>query len=111
MGSRSIKDFDVGAFVPEEVELILSGGAEGIDKSAESFADKQGISKLILRPNYKKYGRAAPLIRNRKMVDLCDKAVIIWDKRSRGTKYTLDYASKIGKDVTLVVIAQANASK
>ena len=107
VGSRSIEDFDIGAFVTDETELILTGGAKGIDQLVESYADNHSISKLVLRPNYKKYGKAAPLLRNRKLVDLCDKAVIIWDKKSRGTKYTLDYATEVGKDVTLVIISKA----
>lgn len=110
VGSRSISDFDIGAVVPGETELIITGGACGVDALAEAFADAKGISKLILRPNYKKYGKGAPLVRNREMVDLCDKAVIIWDKKSRGTKYTIDYAKKQDKDVLFIVISKSEKS-
>ena len=36
------------------------------------------------------------------MVELCDTALIIWDGFSKGTKYTLNYAEKIGKSVILI---------
>ena len=103
-GSRNIKDFDFTELVPEETELIVTGGANGIDKCAEAFADLHGISKLVLRPNYKKYRKAAPLLRNRMMVDICDIAIIVWDGTSRGTKYTIDYAKETGKKVLLTIL-------
>ena len=42
-GSRGIKNFDLEKYVPEEVTLIISGGAAGIDALAEEYADKKVI--------------------------------------------------------------------
>ncbi len=103
-GSRSIKDYDIGAHIPQGVTMIISGGANGIDTLAEKCADKLHLSKLILRPQYSLYGKRAPLLRNERMAELCDLALIIWDGHSRGTKYTLDYVRKIGKKVILITI-------
>lgn len=104
-GSHTIEGFKIDAFVTEETELIISGGSNGVDAEAELCADDRGISKLILRPNYKKHGKDAIVLRNQKMMDLCDKAVIIWDGNSCGTKQLLDYASTTEKDVTLVIVS------
>ena len=101
-GSRGIKNFDLEKYVPEEVTLIISGGAAGIDALAEEYADKKHISKLILHPEYNKWGKFAPLKRNELMIELCDAALIVWDGHSRGTQYTLSYANKMGKKVILV---------
>lgn len=68
-GSRSIVDFDLSDYVSPETELIISGGAEGVDSLAERYADQHRISKLILRPRYELYGHAAPLKRNSLMVE------------------------------------------
>ncbi|MBP3308016.1 MAG: hypothetical protein J6L90_01100 [Clostridia bacterium] len=103
-GSRGITEFNLDEYVPEETELIISGGASGIDTLAELYADRRKLSKLILRPKYNRYGRLAPLKRNEQMVELCDVALIIWDGYSRGTKYTLDYAKKAGKRVILIKV-------
>jgi predicted Rossmann fold nucleotide-binding protein DprA/Smf involved in DNA uptake len=83
--------------------LIISGGASGIDSIAEEYADKHRISKLILYPKYAVYGKAAPLKRNEIMVDIADEVLIIWDGKSRGTKYTADYAAKKNKKVRLII--------
>ncbi len=102
VGSRSIKEYDLEKYIPDETTMIITGGAEGIDTLAEKYADQKHLSKLILRPQYKLYGKAAPLKRNEKMIELCDMVLIVWDGRSRGTKYTLNCAEKIGKKVILI---------
>lgn len=106
VGSRGIKDFDLNKYIPEDTDLIISGGAKGVDSLAEKYADDRKISKLILRPNYKRYGRYAPLKRNEKMVELCDFALIIWDGVSSGTKYSLEYAQKLEKQIILIDISK-----
>lgn len=102
VGSRSIKEFDLSGYVPEDTDLIISGGASGVDTLAERYADEHKISKLILRPNYARYGKAAPLKRNEVMVEAADRVLVIWDGASKGAKYTADYAKKKGKAVEVV---------
>ncbi len=104
VGSRSIKNFDLSPCIPREVEIIISGGANGIDIIAEMYADKNKISKLILRPKYNIYGKAAPLKRNEQMVDIADEVLVIWDGKSNGTRYTINYAKKKNKKVTVLII-------
>lgn len=103
-GSRAIKEYVLDKHVPKGVTMIITGGADGIDALAEKYADEKRISKLILRPQYELYGRGAPLKRNEKMVEICDMALIIWDKKSKGTEYTIKYADKLGKEVILVTL-------
>lgn len=103
-GSRSITDIDISQYIPTDTSLIISGGANGVDTLAEEYADKKRISKLILRPRYDLYRRAAPLKRNDEMVQLCDKVLIFWDGVSKGTKHTIDYANKIGKPIEIITL-------
>ena len=55
-------------------------------------------------PDYDKYGKAAPLVRDRLIVDNSDCVLAFWDGKSRGTKYTLDYAREQGKPIKIVQI-------
>ena len=103
-GSRSITDYDISPHIPEDTDLIISGGAIGVDALAEQYADRKRISKLILRPRYDLYRRAAPIKRNERMVELCDSVLIIWDGKSKGTKRTIDYAAKLGKPVNIITV-------
>ena len=104
VGSRSIKEFDLTPYIPDDVDTIISGGACGVDALAEQFADSHHLSKYVIRPRYELYGRAAPLRRNEILVDMADAVLVIWDGRSRGTEYTIKYAQKTNKPITLVQI-------
>ncbi len=104
VGSRCIEEFDLTGYVPCDVELIISGGARGIDTIAEQYADEHGIQKQIFLPNYNAYGRSAPIKRNEKMVDACDIVLAVWDGRSKGTGYTINYARKKGKKIIEVIV-------
>jgi len=39
VGSRNISEFDFSDHIPADTELIISGGAYGIDALAEDYAD------------------------------------------------------------------------
>ena len=104
VGSRNITGFDLTPHIPADVDVIISGGADGIDALAEQYADAHRLSKWIVRPQYARYGRGAPLRRNREMVDMADAVLIVWDGKSKGTQYTLEYAKKQQKPITLLEI-------
>ena len=104
VGSRGIVDFDLSEYISTEVDTVISGGARGIDSLAEKYADSHRISKYIIRPNYARYGRAAPIKRNDLMIDMADAVLVIWDGKSKGTHYILDRVKKNNKPLTLVCI-------
>ncbi len=54
----------------QEGDCICSGGCpQGADRFAEKFAKQEGTSMLIFYPNYKRYGRGAPIVRNGKVAE------------------------------------------
>jgi uncharacterized phage-like protein YoqJ len=101
-GSRGITSFDLEQYIPSETELVITGGAKGVDQLAEQYADTHRISKFIMRPQYDLYGRAAPLKRNEVMVDMADLVIVVWDGVSKGTKHTIEYAKKKQKNLILI---------
>ena len=104
VGSRTITDFDLSGHIPEDTHLIISGGAKGMDTVAERYADEHNIEKLIIRPQYKMYGKAAPLKRNEEMVREADVVLAVWDGCSRGTQYTLNYAREQEKKIIEIIV-------
>jgi predicted Rossmann fold nucleotide-binding protein DprA/Smf involved in DNA uptake len=104
VGSRSIVNFDLSPYIPNETDTVISGGADGVDRLAEQYADLHRLSKYIVRPRYDFYGRAAPIKRNEQMVDMADAVIVVWDGQSKGAKSTITYAKKCNKPLTLIQV-------
>ena len=47
-GSRSVKEFDLSPHIPPDVDLLISGGAKGIDALAEKYADADTIPEWFI---------------------------------------------------------------
>lgn len=102
VGSRDITVSDIGKYITE-VEEIVSGGARGVDRCAEEYAKENGIRITVFLPEYELYGRAAPLVRNKRIVDYSDKIIAFWNGSSRGTLSVIKYAEKAGKPCEVVM--------
>lgn len=61
IGSRSLTEINIEDYLPSEITEIVSGGAKGIDTLARKYSEKHGIKLTEFLPNYKRYGRGAPL--------------------------------------------------
>ena len=96
VGSRSITDYQLVSNILDfyEITHIVSGGAKGVDTLAEKYAKKHKLNTTIYRPDYKKYGRSAALVRNKEIVLDSELVIAIWDGISTGTEYTIKLASE-----------------
>ncbi len=103
IGSRNLTVNNLDDYLPAECTEIVSGGAKGIDTQAANLAKEKGIALTEFLPNYKRYGRAAPLIRNREIVEYADKVLAFWDGKSKGTEYVIKYAEKINKECKVII--------
>ncbi len=92
-----------------EAEEIVSGGAKGVDMCAADYARGAGIKLTEFLPRYDLYGRAAPLVRNKEIVDYADKIVVFWDGSSKGTLSVIRYAEKTNKPCKIVLISKEKA--
>ena len=98
IGSRSITEVDMEKMIPEGATELISGGANGVDSLAASYAAQHHIPIRVIRPDYKRYFyRRAPLERNQLIVDTADFVVAVWDGSSTGTKDALTRAQIAGK--------------
>lgn len=106
VGSRNFERYSkVAKYFIDNVQagdMIISGGAEGIDRTAENIARGANMSVCILLPDWNKYGKSAGARRNQQIVDMADKVVAFWDGKSKGTKITIDMARKAGKPLEII---------
>jgi hypothetical protein len=102
IGSRNINIADIGRYV-SNAEEIVSGGAVGVDSCAAEYAKRKGIKLTAFLPQYERYGRAAPIVRNKEIVDYSDKIIAFWNGSSKGTLSVIKYAEKKGKPCEIII--------
>lgn len=109
-GSRSIKDCSI---LEKELsnynpDLIICGGAKGIDRCAILYAETNHIPYKVFYPNYTMFGKIAPLERNSKMAAYGNELLAIWDGKSRGTIHMVREMKNLGKPFKLIDLSIIN---
>lgn len=102
VGSRSLTNIMLEQYVMKGVKEIVSGGAVGVDSCAAEYAKSKRLKLTEFYPEYELYGRAAPIVRNKKIVDYADYIIAFWDGKSKGTLSVIKYAEKIGKACKII---------
>ena len=104
-GSRTITDAAlVEKAVKEsgfEITEVVSGCASGVDTLAISYGFEHNIPVKKFPADWKKYSKAAGMIRNKQMGDYTLASgvgglIALWDGTSRGTKGMIEIAKKLG---------------
>ena len=104
VGSRSINSLNLQDYLPENTTAIVSGGARGVDTCARVYARAHGIPLLEFLPDYRQYGKKAPLRRNVTIVENSDFVLAFWDGASRGTMHTVQECEKQGVPYRIIKI-------
>ncbi len=113
-GSRNITNIDyvfniLNKNINKYKDTVVHGGAKGADSVVEAWCRQNNVKSIVVRPIYpskKEYY----LHRNAEMVGMCDKCLAFWDEKSRGTKFTFQYAKKRNKQVDVFTLRNIDAS-
>lgn len=103
VGSRTI-EIELNEYIPGNLECLVSGGAKGVDSCVRKIAEKQGIKLIEFFPDYKRYGRAAPIVRNKQIIEYADKVLVFWNGASKGSKFIIEECKRQGKDFEVYII-------
>ena len=90
-------------YIPK-MSFIINGGAKGVDSLCNDWCNsfpKRVLGWETIRPINERIA-AYYLHRNAEMIGMCDKVIAFWDGKSRGTKFTIDYAKSRNKEVKVV---------
>ncbi|MDR1861075.1 MAG: DUF2493 domain-containing protein [Bacteroidales bacterium] len=91
---ETLRDLNLNSLTDQ----IVSGGAKGVDNYAEVFAKIYNIECIVYKPEYDLYGRAAPIVRNKHIVDVSDTVLVFTtNPPSKGSRSVIDYAIKVFK--------------
>ena len=103
IGSRTLTNIEIDRYIPEGIEEIVSGGAIGVDSCAAEYAKRKDLILTEILPKYERYGRAAPIVRNKEIVDYADKILVFWNGKSKGTLSVIKYAEKVEKPCEIIL--------
>lgn len=103
IGTRNL-NVKIEKYLPDNMTELISGGMKGVDMLAEKYADEHNIPKLIVNPEYSRYGIIAPILRNRLIIDISDMIVIIWDGKDRHIKDAINYSNYVNKEIIVYKI-------
>lgn len=98
-GSMDVYDYEClsKALQYHDVDLVIHGGASGIDTCADNWAKLNGIKVEVHKADWKNIGRGAGPIRNKEMVDrLGDDDLAIIFPGDTGTASTVRYLERAG---------------
>lgn len=95
--------------LPSGCSEIVSGGANGVDLLARRAAKRLGLKYTCCRPNYRRYGRAAPLVRNGEIVALADCVLAFWNGYSKGTRHALACCIRQRKPFRIYLLDKHNS--
>ena len=95
--SMSVEELDsvISSFDIKDITEVVSGNANGMDKSGEQWAKSKNIPIKIFKPDWS-IGKAAGHIRNRDMGDYADCALVVYNGSS-GSQGMIDYMNKLKK--------------
>jgi predicted Rossmann fold nucleotide-binding protein DprA/Smf involved in DNA uptake len=104
VGSRQFKNYrqlcDYLDSIVKWGDSIVSGGAVGVDSMAQRYCKERGLSITIIYPDFAHYGRGATFVRNKEIVEACDRVVAFYAAGSfqqGGTANTAEWARKLDK--------------
>ena len=87
---------------PDEIQMVISGGAKGVDTFAKLFAARYHKPYMEFAPQYDVYGRYATLKRNTQIVKEASTVIAFPSAESRGTYHSIKEAQRIGRRVIVV---------
>ena len=104
IGSRSFNDYALMSQTLNKhfIYQIVSGGARGADSLGADYANEKNIPLLEFIPDFDKYGKKAPMIRNKDIIRASDIVVAFWDNISPGTRHALEFAKTLGKKTIII---------
>lgn len=97
-GVRLVRKALEDCWFTDQITEVIHGNARGIDSAADHVCrPRWPVTPVpVERSEWDRLGKAAGPIRNRKMADMADALIVIWDGESRGSQSMIEAAKAKG---------------
>ncbi len=89
-----------------QIDMIISGGAKGVDKMAYDYAVESGITFVCHPPKPEDGFPRAYFRRNLRIVEQADCVIAFPKGKSAGTRHSIGLANKLKKELYVVELWQ-----
>lgn len=108
VGSRNLIVFNLHKYLPTDTTEIVSMDSKGVAKSAREYAEKNGLTLTLFSPDYKRYGRSAPLKLNAEIVEYADRVVAFWNGFSPEIRSIANKCENLKKEIDIYTLNARN---
>lgn len=98
-GGRDFNDYKHLSEVLDHLKKpfdVVCGEAKGADSLGKRYAKEHELTVHSFPADWDTHGKSAGYKRNEQMADFADACIAFWDGQSRGTKHTIDIATRKG---------------
>lgn len=109
VGSRNFSNYEIfKAFVNMmskkiQIDMIISGGAAGVDSMAYRYAVEYGIT-FVCHPPKPEDGQSRYARRNLRIIEMSEFVIAFPMGESRGTRHSISLAKKLKKQIKIFEI-------
>lgn len=107
-GGRDIADYEaLKAAIKRSgftISEVVSGGARGVDKMGERWADENKTDRVTFHANWGGRSKSAGPHRNSRMARYAEAVIAVWDGKSTGTEDMILKAKRAGLQVHVYLV-------
>lgn len=85
-------------------DVIISGGANGVDKLAKNYANENKIEYKEFPADWDKFGLSAGRKRNLLIANECTHCLALPSRTGKGTQITIEYVNSLNKPIMIKFI-------
>lgn len=109
VGSKELVVINLRNYIPDRATEIVCGSSKRLDQALLKYASEKGLGFTEVLPDYRTFGRRAPIKQRYDVISAADEVVVFWDGVSQNMKMVIDHCNRVKIPVTVHVLSARNS--